>query len=152
MTSLSRYMIGSPIYSEVGVSVVWCIVVLLHKHVNFRYFLTIISSTCITYAVLNTQSGNTKHAKYWCFCIVMQQLHTFSHRHIIYLVSPVKKHLRTTWSIHRPGEILVVGEPEVELIIYLLRIVLFRFYNRGEVVAGSSADYIDTDLVKEPVR
>lgn len=56
-------MMGSPIYSEVDVSVVWCIVVLLHKHVNFRYFLTIlISSTCITYAVLNT--GNTKHAKY----------------------------------------------------------------------------------------
>lgn len=60
--------------------------------------------------------------------------------------------LRTTWSIRRPGEILVVGEPEVELIIYLLRIVLFRFYNRGELVAGSSADYIDTDFVKEPVR
>lgn len=55
-------MMGSPIYSEVDVSVVWCIVVLLHKHVNFQYFLTIISSTCITYAVLNT--GNTKHAKY----------------------------------------------------------------------------------------
>lgn len=82
----------------------------------------------------------------------MQWLHTFSHRHIIYLGSPLKKHLRTTWSIHRPGEILVVGEPEVELIIYLLRIALFRFYNLGDVVAVGRGDYIDTDLVREPVR
>lgn len=70
---------------------------------------------------------------------------------IYYLFGIICK-LRIIWLIRRSGEILVVGEFEVELIIYLLRIVLFRFYNWGELVVGSSVDYIDIDFVKEFVR
>lgn len=55
-------MMGSFIYSEVKVFVVWCIVVLLYKYVNFRYFLIIIFSICIIYVVLNI--GNIKYVKY----------------------------------------------------------------------------------------